>query len=621
MSACRGATRAMVTDELLGRCSIAHTSEGGEAASGVRARPSDAHIGATSPSGACAFAEIHEYAPDLAMVPSLKTGDVIAGKYLLERIVGRGGVGVVVAAQHMMLRKRVALKFLRPELANEPEVIGRFVREAQAAAQIRGEHVARVLDADTLETGAAFLVMEYLEGKDLATVLRDDGPLPVDFAVDCILQACDGIAEAHALGIVHRDIKPANLFLTRSPDGSPFVKVLDFGLSKVLRRDSFGALTADHHVIGSPHFMSPEQMRSSRDVDVRTDVWALGAVLYTLLTGHVPFDGSFLTEICSAILTGEMRGLRELRPDVPEGLEEVVGACLRLEPAERYASLAELARALTPFAPERTAEFGPRIERLLEATPPALLPLAPPSSRRELSLRTPSLLSNDFRSLSDIASLSTVAASPAGACATGDRLASDRPPWARSSTSMAASDSSSEVMPSEPRDAGGSLAASVSAPSRATSRFALGGAAVAIAGSMLLWGALREGADSRRDSSPASQDAPLATEIVTITPPATTRAPTEGSSEGPTPSEPTPAARSSEEPTAPEPAPTVRSLEGPTPTKPTPLVQTPSIPSAPTRTKGAAESTTKNAPTRPSLPLPAGTRGMSDEDLIKRLPH
>jgi serine/threonine-protein kinase len=284
------------------------------------------------------------------MTKRVQPGDVLDGKYAVERAVGQGGTGYVVAAQHLVLQRRVALKFLRPELAAEPQLGSRFLREAQAAAQLTGDHITRVLDADTLSTGEPYLVMEFLEGEDLAAVVRQRGPLPIRDATDYIVQACDAVHEAHALHIVHRDLKPANLFLTRGPDGKPHIKVLDFGLSKVLCSGAGQSLTGSNHVVGSPHFMSPEQIRTPREVDERSDIWSLGATLFTMLTGRVPFDGRSMIEVCGALLCGPPPHPRRYREDVPEELEQIVLRCLRVEPAERFASVTELARALAPFA-------------------------------------------------------------------------------------------------------------------------------------------------------------------------------------------------------------------------------------------------------------------------------
>src|SRR5262249_29408438 len=220
--------------------------------------------------------------PDMANAPSsdppscpVLAGDVLAGKYRVERVLGRGGMGVVVQAMHVQLEQRVAIKFLLPQTVSNPDAVTRFAREARAASKIQGEHVARVLDVGTLESGAPFMVMEYLEGQDLSQLLESRGLLHVDEAIDYILQACEALAEAHAAGIVHRDLKPANMYLTKRADGSPIVKVLDFGISKVIAKDSSDAsMTRTSALMGSPVYMSPEQMKATRNVDARADIWA-----------------------------------------------------------------------------------------------------------------------------------------------------------------------------------------------------------------------------------------------------------------------------------------------------------------------------------------------------------
>ncbi len=299
------------------------------------------------------------------MTDPVAIGDVVADKYVVQGVLGRGGIGVVFAAEHVRLRRRVALKFLRSELAHLPEVVQRFLREGRAAAQLESEHVARIMDADTTPGGAPYIVMELLEGRDLKTVLKDEGALPVETAVDYVMQACEAVAEAHAIGILHRDLKSDNLFVTRNPLGLPLVKVLDFGLSKIETKEPEAGLTSDNHVMGSPQFMSPEQMRSSRDVDARSDLWALGVVLYTLLAGRVPFEGKYLTEVCSAVLSGDMPSLASLRPDVPPGLAQAIARCMRLERDERFQSASELAAALAPFGGPGGAARAARIARVV----------------------------------------------------------------------------------------------------------------------------------------------------------------------------------------------------------------------------------------------------------------
>ncbi|MFS8068755.1 MAG: protein kinase domain-containing protein [Byssovorax sp.] len=295
-----------------------------------------------------------------------RSGDIIAGKYQVEKILGIGGMGMVFAAQQLTLRRRVALKVLLPAAFELPGAIERFLREAQAAVAIQSEHVARVLDVGTLDDGAPYIVMEHLSGSDLSRLLRDSGPLTVGEAIEYVLQAGEAIAEAHALGIVHRDLKPANLFLTRRADRSPLVKVLDFGLSKMKGAEGSPdvSLTATATVAGSPHYMSPEQLRSLKHLDQRTDIWALGVILYELLTGARPFSGASSSAICAAVVADQPATLKSLRPELPPALEAVVLRCLEKDPARRTPSIGALAEALAPFAPARSAQSLERIARL-----------------------------------------------------------------------------------------------------------------------------------------------------------------------------------------------------------------------------------------------------------------
>jgi eukaryotic-like serine/threonine-protein kinase len=281
----------------------------------------------------------------------VREGTVLAGKYRVERVLGAGGMGVVVAAMHMQLRRRVAVKFALPAMAALSGAAERFMREARVVAQLGSEHVARVLDLGTLESGEPFLVMEFLEGRDLAAVIQNQGPLPLDVAVDYILQACDAIAEAHSKGIIHRDLKPQNLFLTHRPGGRPLVKVLDFGIAKMHSGVEEASLTGTGDVLGSPVYMAPEQMRSSRDVSERVDVWALGVILYELITARTPFESDSTPGLCLMITQEPPRPMTELRPGLPFGLTTVVSRCLEKDPTRRFANASELASALSPFAP------------------------------------------------------------------------------------------------------------------------------------------------------------------------------------------------------------------------------------------------------------------------------
>ncbi|WP_437605336.1 serine/threonine-protein kinase [Sorangium sp. So ce834] len=303
------------------------------------------------------------------MVAPVNVGDVLADKYEVERVLGEGGMGVVVAARHRLLGERVAIKFLLPQARERADLVARFLREGQAAARIRSEHVTRVFDVGTLARGEPYLVMEYLEGTDLKALLRDRGPLSVELACDYLLQACEALAEAHALGIIHRDLKPGNLFLSRRADGSPLIKVIDFGISKMALAAEPAApkahdMTESSAMLGSPLYMAPEQMVSSKSVDARADVWSMGAILYQLLTGAMPFGGDSVMQIYDRILEGPPR-LHGQRADVPERLERAVQRCLQRNPADRFGNIAELAAELAPFAPPHAQHLAERAARVL----------------------------------------------------------------------------------------------------------------------------------------------------------------------------------------------------------------------------------------------------------------
>ncbi len=313
---------------------------------------------------------------DLQARAGVREGAILAGKYRVERVLGAGGMGVVVAAYHEQLQERVALKFLLPGMLADDTAVSRFLREARAAAKIKSEHVARVFDVGTLETGAPYIVMEFLEGGDLGARLRQRGPLSIEEAVDFVLQACVAIAEAHGLGIVHRDLKPANLFCLRRPDGQPAIKVLDFGISKMAGQpgSTGGGVTKTAAIMGSPFYMSPEQMRSSRDVDLRTDIWALGVILYELATGQVPFPGESITEIAIHVATRPTPPLRALLPGASPGFEAVIARCLEKDRDARYRRVADLARALVPFGSKRALSSIDRISGLTEGVDTLPLP-------------------------------------------------------------------------------------------------------------------------------------------------------------------------------------------------------------------------------------------------------
>jgi serine/threonine protein kinase len=297
----------------------------------------------------------------------LDVGDVLAKKYRLERLVGEGGTGVVVAARHLQLERDVAIKFLRAALASD-EIRLRFEREARAIGQIESEHVVLVLDVGALDDGLApYMVMEYLEGRDLAKILKEDGPLSIEDAVDCMLQVCEALEGAHQQGIIHRDLKPANLFLTRREDGGPHIKVVDFGISKILDPKMIDngpkEMTKAFTVLGSPRYMAPEQLRNSKDVDGRADLWSLGAVLFQLLAGKPAFDADNNINVSLAVLTKAAPLLRSVAPHVPAELEAIVDKCLTKDRAGRFQTAAELADALRPLASDPTRESLARLEQ------------------------------------------------------------------------------------------------------------------------------------------------------------------------------------------------------------------------------------------------------------------
>jgi serine/threonine-protein kinase len=300
-------------------------------------------------------------------VPSAipQAGEMVADKYQVDGILGSGGMGVVLAARHVGLGQAVAIKVLTLPAEHEREgATERFLREGRATASLDSEHVVRVHDVGTLPTGAPYLVMELLRGMDLADLLMRAGSLSIEESVDYVMQACAGVGAAHARGIVHRDLKPSNLFLCQRDTGLS-VKVLDFGISKVLGSETVeGRLTGTRSTLGSPFYMSPEQVRDPKAVDFRGDVWALGAILHELLSGTPAFDGESMSGVCAAIVTDPPAALRLKRPEVPPALEAVVLKCLEKDPARRFQSTLELRAALEAFITPKSEK-----RRALPTTP------------------------------------------------------------------------------------------------------------------------------------------------------------------------------------------------------------------------------------------------------------
>lgn len=334
------------------------------------------------------------------LLPELEEGALLAGRYRIGRVLGSGGMGAVFAAEHVELREPVAIKVLLPSATGESssDAQARFEREAWAASRIKSEYVARVSDVGRLANGSPFLVMEYLDGLDLAEFLLRHGSLELTQAVELVLQACEALAEAHALGICHRDLKPANLFVVRRSDGLDAIKLLDFGISRLPHASLGGTreprLTSASATLGTPLYMAPEQMRSSRRADERSDIWALGVILYELSTGQPPYDADSLADLAVKIATEPPQPMRTLRTAVPAGLERVVARCLEKSAADRYPSAAELARALVPFGPPRAAVHAERAERIeraaqdrnpsLRSTRPLPIDVAPSGSHARM---------------------------------------------------------------------------------------------------------------------------------------------------------------------------------------------------------------------------------------------
>ncbi|HEV8548001.1 MAG TPA: protein kinase, partial [Polyangiaceae bacterium] len=335
-------------------------------------------------------------------------GTVIADRYRVESVLGEGAMGIVLAARHLELDELVAIKCIRAAMPWSPDVIARFAREAKAAARLKSEHIAKVIDVGVSAPVGPYMVMEHLEGEDLAGVLKRRGPLPVRRAAEYVMQVCEALAVAHAASITHRDVKPENLFLTRHGD-LEIIKVLDFGISKTeLQGRLFGgelSVKETQTLMGTPLYMSPEQIRSSREIDHRSDLWSLGVVLFELLTGRPAFAGASVTQVCSLVLEAETPRLGEFCRQAPPELAAVIDRCLMKEPAQRFQSAAELASALLPFAPARARLHAERATSVLRAVDPSggdPVPSSLPEARRvpdsTLNTAAPTVLGADAAS-------------------------------------------------------------------------------------------------------------------------------------------------------------------------------------------------------------------------------
>ena len=350
-----------------------------------------AEVGPETPSGSTVLTPSSS-----VLTTPFQSGEIIGGRYRIDRVIAEGGMAVIVAATHIELDETVAIKFLKHSFAVNPEIVGRFAREAKAAARIKSECTAAVHDVGISPERGPYIVMEFLEGEDFQRILEREGALPFPRAAELVVQGCVAIALAHANAIIHRDIKPANLFLLRGEHGSPRVKVLDFGVSKgKLSVTTFGgaaALVSTQSIVGSPAYMAPEQLRGASDVDVTADIWSLGAVLYQLITGRIPFEANTVTDLYAKMLEAPPTPPIDLVPDVPPGLSEAIMRCFALAKADRWQSVAAFVVAIGPYAPRRARAAVDRIVAVSKGAgllEPGATPRAPTSAPPEATAAAP----------------------------------------------------------------------------------------------------------------------------------------------------------------------------------------------------------------------------------------
>jgi serine/threonine protein kinase len=319
--------------------------------------------------------------------PDFVPGSVVGDKYLIEHVIGEGGLGVVLRAKHVDLDQPVALKHLKPDAVTRPDVVERFLREARLAAKIKNEHAVKVQDVGAVESGVPYMVMELLEGRDLEQIVAER-PLPIDTAIDYVLQACEALAEAHAIGIVHRDLKPGNLFLAKRPGSTSILKVVDFGISKMTAKDRVTQerVTRIDERVGTPVFMSPEQLQAAPDIDARSDVWSLGVVLYELVSGKLPFDEADLPQLCVAVLMKPHVPLSAVLAEATPELEAIIARCLQKDRAARYQNVAELAQDLTHIWQGDSPSRVKQIARVIREAGHAISPPTPFPSSGEIPL-------------------------------------------------------------------------------------------------------------------------------------------------------------------------------------------------------------------------------------------
>jgi tRNA A-37 threonylcarbamoyl transferase component Bud32 len=311
----------------------------------------------------------------------IEVGQTVGNYRVLQKI-GEGGMGAVYLAEHPVIGRKAALKVIHPQHSRNADVVARFVNEASAISRVGHEHIVEVTDFGRTDGGDFYFIMEYLEGRSLAEVIAAQAPFPPERALAVATQIADALAASHAHGVIHRDLKPENIFLVPRGEEPDFVKVLDFGLAKLVHDDG----TAPHEtragiVMGTPYYMSPEQCEGAREIDGRADVYALGVVLFEMLTGKLPFGGGSEGEVLMKQMTMLAPAVRSLVPDLPPTLDAIVRRALAKKPAERYPTMASLGEAL--LAPEGHV---PPIELPADADASGVMRAARPMSRAEIKL-------------------------------------------------------------------------------------------------------------------------------------------------------------------------------------------------------------------------------------------
>lgn len=404
----------------------------------------------------------------MAMTDGIRPGAILDDKYRIERILGWGGMGMVVSARHLAMGHLVAIKFMRSKAMAFADNVKRFLREAAAVARLRSDNIALVYDVGTMSDGAPYIVMQYLKGIDLASALEQHGPIPWPLVAEYGRQACNAMSEAHANDIIHRDLKPSNLYLTSAVRGRPLIKVLDFGISKYRPQNNSLTLTQtrSHDTMGSPPYMSPEQVKSAKYVDARSDIWSLGVCLFQLVSGRFPFSAQSTAEMFAEILRKPPRTFEDVEILVPPDFQVIVSRCLSKEPSERYQSVEELGEVLSELAERDPDSHEPLlslhapapsrpslVERMLGHAAVGNMALAPTQSGAEdTSFGDVVGGFEDTVPIGDLGLGDVNVALLPTALSSGDQPAPDRPRRARSQRSRRSPESASSTAESKAMD-------------------------------------------------------------------------------------------------------------------------------------------------------------------------